>query len=78
MSEGYTYLLIHPHRPGMLGVLGAFHHKYEAEQFARANYSENDIKEMRMQLWRVKGNVSRNEMRCTEIPNWLSSTPCSG
>lgn len=73
MTLKYTYLLIHPHRPGILGVLGAFHHKYEAEQFARRNYTFSQIEEM--QLWRVKGDVGRNLMRCTQIPNL---TPGSG
>jgi hypothetical protein len=69
MALKYTYLLIHPKRPGMLAVLGAFHYKYQAEQFIRRNYTLLEIQEMQLQLWRVKGDVANNIMRCSLISN---------
>jgi hypothetical protein len=66
----YSYLLIDPHKPGILGVKGVFHRKYEAVQFAKRNgYSTKNS-----QLFRVSSNLHENIMTCYQYRGWC--TPC--
>lgn len=62
-----TYVLIYPHRKGMLALAGVFHRLYEASQYAH----KNNLTEADVQLWRVSGDVPRNYMRCHCYKNWL-------
>jgi hypothetical protein len=70
MAQNYVYLLVDPHKPGMLAIKGAFHHKYEAISFAKQNgYSDKDT-----QLWRILSRFYVNQMNCCEIKDWLGES----
>jgi hypothetical protein len=66
MDTQYIYLLINPHKPGMLGVLGAFTKLHLAKHFAhQQGYTDKTV-----QLYRIKSNVLQNIMRCYRYENW--------
>jgi hypothetical protein len=62
----YSYLLIDPHKPGILGVKAVFHRKHEVIRFAKRNgYSIKNS-----QLFRVSSRLNTNIMTCYQYKEW--------